>query len=116
VWAVWECGYGILVVVVENELVEMSIAGVLWVYEVTACFNNSIKDEFSSDLPGFHPITTWHEDDNTSDNSTTWVIRYFADSREAIRDYFEGVAPELRAETAKFGDLVQVSRRILKPL
>jgi hypothetical protein len=100
----------------------------LWVYEVTVTVQPEIIEEYSqvvkshmeiiSALPGFHPIPTCHQIEATetpADQSVTWVIRYFADSRAAIQGYFDTLAPELRQHTTQYADKVAASRRILHP-
>lgn len=101
------------------------MANNLWVYEVTTRVNSAIKDEYAAEvrrhveaisaLPGFHKITTWHEEESDAEDVVVWTLCYFADDRAAIQNYFDTLAPTLRAGTTAFGDKVSASRRILRP-
>jgi heme-degrading monooxygenase HmoA len=67
-----------------------------------------------SALPGFIAPAICQQVETPEDHDgVTWVIRYFADSREAIQHYFDTLAPELRQHTTQYAEKVQASRRIL---
>lgn len=110
--------------ILSSNLITMT-ANSLWVYEVTVKVDAFIKEDYAgvirhhveviSALPGFHPISTWHEEESDDKDTVTWVMRYFADERAAIQNYFDTLAPSLRAGTVAFGDKVSATRRILRP-
>lgn len=43
-----------------------------------------------------------------------WTIHYEVQDRASLEDYFQSLAPHLRAETERLGSLVKVHRRILE--
>jgi hypothetical protein len=98
----------------------------LWIYEVNVKVDLSIENEYRAEvqdhinritaLPGFKGARWMEQHDNPNTyEERSWVIQYYAESHEAIENYFNTLAPELRAGTQKFGSKVQASRRVLKP-
>lgn len=95
-----------------------------WIYEVTARVQLEVAEEYAqvvkshmtiiTALPGFIAPAICQQVETPDDkDGVTWVIRYFADSREAIQNYFDTLAPELRQHTTQYAEKVQASRRIL---
>lgn len=96
-----------------------------WIYEVTARVQLDVAEEYAekvvkshmtiiSALPGFVGTPTVQQVETPDDKEgVTWVIRYFAQSRDAIQNYFDTLAPELRQHTTQYAEKVQATRRIL---
>jgi hypothetical protein len=98
----------------------------LWIYEVNVTVDRVIEKEYKEIVkhhvdvitacPGFR-FAKWFEqhDAENKDTEISWVIQYYAESYEAIENYFNTKAPELRAHTVNYGSQVKAKRRVLKP-
>ncbi|HEX5765407.1 MAG TPA: DUF4286 family protein, partial [Woeseiaceae bacterium] len=95
------------------------------VYEVTLSIDRAVLDEFDAwleqhiremlELPGFISAETFETEANSPDRAGR-SVQYLLESDDALEAYLAGPAQEMRrAGALRFGDELEVSRRVLRP-
>jgi heme-degrading monooxygenase HmoA len=97
------------------------------IYEVNLKLNPAIETEYLDwleehmdrmlKLPGFKNAFLYKAEATDDSNFVPYCVQYFVDSRDALQNYLDRHAPEMRQEAStKFGSQFYAERRILHSL